>query len=123
MKGKKILIVEDNPQMSALLSDILEVFNCKSKQACDGEEALSCLKNSPFDLIITDLKMPKMDGIDLLTAVKQEFPKVPIVVITGFGVDSKKSELISTKADGYLAKPFKVTEIENLLKKIFAAAN
>jgi two-component system response regulator AtoC len=118
VKGKKVLIVDDNPQMSSLLKDILEVFNYKGVLASDGDEALATLKKSPCDLVITDLKMPKMSGIDLLTTIKQSFPQIPVVVITGFGVNPQNSQLITDQADGYLNKPFKVEEIEKLLKKI-----
>ena len=117
-KEKKVLIVDDNPNMSSLLSDILEIFECKSVCAPDGEEALKCLKNEKFDMVITDLRMPKMHGINLLKTVKENYPSLPVVVITGFSGDTTKDEAIDAQADGFLAKPFRVNDIQGLLEKL-----
>jgi len=113
----KILIVDDNPHMSSLLSDILDFFDYKAAGAQDGEEALKILGKESFDMVITDLRMPKMGGMDLLRTIKDKFPHLPVVVITGFGTDSSKSDAFAAQADGFLAKPFKVDEIKGLLKK------
>lgn len=113
----QILIVDDNPHMSSLLSDILEFFDYKAVGAKDGEEALKILTQESFDMVITDLRMPKMGGMDLLRTLKDKFSHLPVVVITGFGTDSSKSDAFAAQADGFLAKPFKVEEIKELLKK------
>ena len=117
-KDKNILIVDDNPNMSSLLCDILEVFECKGVCAADGEEALKSLKSQKFDMVITDLRMPKMHGIDLLKTVKENYPKLPVVVITGFSGDTTKDEAIDAQADGFLAKPFRVDDIQRLLEEL-----
>ncbi len=116
-RNKNILIVDDNPNMSSLLSDILEIFECKSVCASDGEEALKCLESQKFDMVITDLRMPKMHGIDLLKTVKEDYPQLPVVVITGFSDDTTKDKAIDARADGFLAKPFRVNDIQGLLEK------
>ncbi len=116
-KSNQVLIVDDNPHMSSLLSEILEFFDYRCVGAHDGEEALKILKEECFDMVITDLRMPRMGGMDLLHTIKDEFPKLPVVVITGFGTDSSKSDAFAAKADGFLAKPFKVEQIKDLLKK------
>lgn len=113
----QILIVDDNPHMYSLLSDILEFFDYKAVGARDGEEALKILTQESFDMVITDLRMPKMGGMDLLRTLKDKFSHLPVVVITGFGTDSSKSDAFAAQADGFLAKPFKVEEIKELLKK------
>lgn len=113
----QILIVDDNPHMYSLLSDILEFFDYKAVGARDGEEALKILTEESFDMVITDLRMPKMGGMDLLRTLKDKFSHLPVVVITGFGTDSSKSDAFAAQADGFLAKPFKVEEIKELLKK------
>lgn len=113
----KILIVDDNPHMSSLLSDILEFFDYGAVGAQDGEEALTVLGKVSVDLVITDLKMPRMGGLDLLRTIKDKFPGLPVVVITGFGTDSSESDAYAAHADGFLAKPFKVDQIKSLLKK------
>ncbi len=116
-KTNQILIVDDNPHMSSLLSDILEFFDYKAMGARDGEEALKTLSQTSFDMVITDLRMPKMDGMVLLRALKEKFPGLPVVVITGFGTDSSRSDAFAAHADGFLAKPFKVEEIKDLLRR------
>ena len=113
----RVLIVDDNPHMSSLLSDILEFFDYGALGARDGEEALKVLDKDSVDMVITDLKMPRMGGLDLLSAIKDKFPELPVVVITGFGTDSSESDAYAAHADGFLAKPFKVDEIKGLLKK------
>ncbi len=116
-KTHQILIVEDNPNMSCLLSDILDFFDYKTIGAQDGEEALKILDKETFDMVITDLRMPKMGGIDLLRSIKDQFPQLPVVVITGFDSDNYRTDAFSAHADGFLCKPFKVEQIKDLLKK------
>jgi len=116
--SKKILIVDDNPNMSVLLSDILEIFEYQGTQAEDGEEALNKLKGENYAMVFTDLRMPKMDGIDLLKAIKNQHPDLPVVVITGYSLGETQNLLLTERADGFLNKPFKVNEIKDLLEKL-----
>ena len=116
--SKKILIVDDNPNMSVLLSDILEIFEYEGAQAEDGEEALTKLKSDEFAMVFTDLRMPKMDGIDLLKAIKNQHPELPVVVITGYSLGETQNILLTERADGFLNKPFKVNEIKDLLERL-----
>ncbi|MDH4222602.1 MAG: response regulator [candidate division Zixibacteria bacterium] len=114
LKNRKVLIVEDNPNMSELLSDmLLQCFDLKSQKAQDGEDALVKLGKEKFDLIITDLRMPNMDGKELLGVLKQNFPQIPVVVITGYENEYDPEE--KPKPDGFLFKPFKVEQIKELL--------
>jgi DNA-binding NtrC family response regulator len=103
--------------MCSLLADTLEVFDYKGVTAKDGEEALHKLKENSFEMVITDLRMPKMGGMDLLRTIKDSFPDLPVVVITGFGTEASENEALSAHADDFLSKPFKVDEIQKLLKK------
>ena len=77
---KKILIVDDNPNMSSLLSEMLEVFDYESVRASDGEEALLELQQGGISMVITDMRMPKMTGLELVDEVKTRFPKLPTKV-------------------------------------------
>ncbi len=117
IQTNQILIVDDNPHMTSLLAETLEFFEYKGIAARDGEDALHKLKEDSFDMVITDLRMPKMGGMDLLRTIKDKFPDLPVVVITGFGSDSSKIDAFSAQADGFLSKPFKVDEIQDLLRK------
>ncbi len=124
MVTKKILVVDDDSNMANLLSDILVVLHCQTKQAYDGEQALRLLKEEPYDMVITDLRMPKMSGINLLKVVKENYPQLPVVIITGFSLGTSGTSgtsqhiLVTEKADAFLRKPFKVEDIEKLLKNL-----
>ena len=115
MGAGKVLIVDDNPNMSTLLSEILEIFDCKGHYADDGNQALNMLEEDKYDMVFTDVRMPNMDGFELLESIKTLHPDVPVVIITGYSVADSQSRLLSEKADGFLSKPFKVDEIQSLL--------
>ena len=115
---RKILIVDDNMNMSSLLREILEVFDFEGVNVESGEKALESLESEQYDMVITDLKMPGMSGEELFSAVKQDHPEMPVVVITGYSVSSPETQIILGKADGFLHKPFKVTDVEGLLKDV-----
>jgi len=114
---KKVLVVEDNPNMSGLLADMLEVFDVESVSAADGIEALGIINEREFGLVISDLRMPKMSGTELLLAVKEQFPKMPVVLISGYTVETADDETVSQRADGFLSKPFKMNELREVLNK------
>jgi DNA-binding NtrC family response regulator len=114
---KKVLVVEDNPNMSGLLADMLEVFDVESISAADGLEALDIVNDTDFGMVISDLRMPKMSGTELLLAVKDKYPEMPVVLISGYTVESADDETVSTRADGFLSKPFKMNELQEVLNK------
>lgn len=116
--SKRILIVDDNPNMSSLLAEMLEVFDYESIRAGDGVEALDKVDQNDFSLVITDMRMPKMSGLDLLQKIKREKPKLPVVVISGYAIDEDGNNLLTTLADGFLNKPFKMSDIEKLLADV-----
>jgi len=119
--NKKILVVEDNPNMSSLLADMLEVFAVESVRATDGHDALHKLEEEEIGLVITDLRMPNMSGTELLAAVKEKNPTMPVVLISGFSVDTSGDKELIEKADGFLHKPFKMNDIKDVLEKHFGA--
>jgi CheY-like chemotaxis protein len=118
--SRKILIVDDNPNMSSLLSEMLEVFDYESIRANDGMEAIDKIEQGDFNLVITDMRMPKMSGLDLLQKIKEKKPDLPVVVISGYALDEEGSNLLSSKADGFLNKPFKMSDIEQLLNQVLS---
>nr|NIN23433.1 response regulator [Candidatus Aminicenantes bacterium]NIN47137.1 response regulator [Candidatus Aminicenantes bacterium]NIN90061.1 response regulator [Candidatus Aminicenantes bacterium]NIT28559.1 response regulator [Candidatus Aminicenantes bacterium] len=87
--GKKahfrILVVEDDLEMRSLLADELSEDGYDVVQAGDGVEAVTKVANQRFDLVITDMRMPKMGGLELLPAVKKVSPDIPVIVISSFG--------------------------------------
>ena len=115
--AKSILIVDDNPNMSSLLAEMLELFDYVSERAGDGTEALEKLEGQKFSMVITDLRMPTMTGLELLEKVKQKYPKIPVVLISGYSMDDIEAEG-GAAPDGFLAKPFMMSDIEKLLNSL-----
>jgi len=116
--AKPILIVDDNPNMSSLLADMLEVFDYPSVRAADGQQALAELDKQEFSMIITDMRMPNMTGLELLQKVKEKHPKLPVVLISGYSMNSLDNNTAGIKPDGFLSKPFMMTDIERLLNSL-----
>ncbi|MGH8015893.1 MAG: response regulator [Candidatus Zixiibacteriota bacterium] len=117
---KSILIVEDNPNMSSLLEEMLEIFDCKSVRASSGQEALTRLEKEKFSLVITDQKMPNMTGLELLKNIKEKDPKMPVVIISGYSAREIEHDASAIKPDGFLSKPFLMSDIEKLLNTLLA---
>ncbi len=115
--AKPILIVDDNPNMSSLLSDMLEVFDYPSDRAGDGQEALDKLENQPFSMVITDMRMPNMTGLELIQKIKEKYPKLPVVLISGYSINEFDS-VEGQRPDGFLAKPFMMSDVEKLLNSL-----
>jgi DNA-binding NtrC family response regulator len=113
--AKTILIVDDNPNMSSLLAEMLEVFHYEALRALDGQDALEKINKNDVAMVITDMRMPKMSGIELLQTIKERKPKMPVVLISGYSVDEVGSDIVKTKADGFLNKPFMMADIERLI--------
>ena len=115
--GKSILIVDDNPNMSSLLSEMLEVFDYASERASDGDEALAKLDDGDYSMVISDMRMPNMTGLELLDRVRSKYPKMPVVIISGYALENEMSHG-GIKPDGFLSKPFMMSDIEKLLNSL-----
>jgi len=109
----RILVVDDDANLLDLLVDTLTTIGYKVIGAPGGVEALENLRNDKFDLMITDIKMPDVDGLQLLKKVRRHYSKMPVLFVTGVATPN----IIGQAApDGFLAKPFRITQIENLIE-------
>src|SRR5690625_7979962 len=113
----KILIADDEPNMiwalkRALIKEGYEVLSVEN-----GEEAVESFKEQESDLVILDLKMPKMDGMEALTAIKEINPKVPIIMITAHGTTKVAVEAMKVGALDYISKPFDIEELRVTIRK------
>ena len=108
-----ILVVDDDQDMLAFLKEGLERFdsNLSVTLAEDGLIALENLKKQPFALVITDLKMPRMDGISLLAYIVSNYPDIPVLVITAYSTPVVEKVALQKGALGYVQKPFEITEL------------
>ncbi len=101
-----ILIVDDEKNYPLILSAILEDEGYEALMANSGREALNILDQSDVDLVLTDMKMPGMDGIDLLEKIKQREPDLPVIMMTAYGTVDKAVEAMQKGAYSYILKPF-----------------
>jgi two-component system, OmpR family, KDP operon response regulator KdpE len=116
--GKRnILVVDDEPQITRVLKTTLSSQGYGIRTAADGKQALQEMKSWTPDLVITDLRMPNMDGLQLCRAIRAE-SRVPIIVLSVKGEETIKVEALDAGADDYITKPFNVNE---LLARIRAA--
>src|SRR5690606_37564437 len=113
----RVLVVDDEKFIRDILADFLTMEGYAVRTAEDGAQALSELSHSTFDLIISDLKMPKMGGLDLLQHVGQLQPEALTVIMTGFGTVETAIDAMKQGAYDYILKPFKVEEIVHVVQR------
>lgn len=101
----RILIIDDEPSIRNILRDILEMEDYKVEEAKDGIDALSKIKKSKFDAAICDIKMPRMDGMELLERINILSPDTPVIMISGHGNIETAVEAVKKGAFDYIAKP------------------
>jgi two-component system KDP operon response regulator KdpE len=109
-KKRNILVVDDEPQITRVLMTTLTSHGYAIRLAADGDEALQVMKDWPPDLLITDLSMPNMDGLQLCRSVRTT-STVPIIILSVRGEDDTKVEALDAGADDYVTKPFGINEL------------
>ncbi|MDR3762653.1 MAG: response regulator transcription factor [Acidobacteriota bacterium] len=110
VKARKILVVDDEPQITRVLRTSLGAQGYLVRTAGDGDEALEVMRSWPPDLVITDLAMPNMDGIELCRRIRTR-SAVPIIVLSVRGEEKPKVEALDAGADDYVTKPFNMNEL------------
>lgn len=123
-----VLVVDDSAAIRKILQRVLRQTGMSIRsihEAGDGQEALAQLRNQPgIQLVLTDINMPKMDGLQLLAAVKasSDWHHIPVVMITTEGGESKVGEAVKLGAAGYVRKPFTADQIKEKLAGILEPA-
>jgi two-component system response regulator PilR (NtrC family) len=112
----KILVVEDEQSMREILEIFLKNEGYSVSVANDGASAIEVIKKDIFDLVITDLKMPKVSGVELLKSVKEISPDTIVVIITAYGTTESAVEAMKLGAFDYIQKPFKMDDIRLVVK-------
>jgi two-component system, NtrC family, response regulator AtoC len=112
-----ILIIEDEAKMRRLLELNLSEDGFKTLSAADAEAGLKLLASQPIDLVLTDLKLPGMSGLELLQAVKQQSAALPVVVMTAFGSVETAVDAMKAGATDYVLKPFSLAEMRMVVRK------
>ena len=119
MDDIKILLVDDEEDFIRALSERLELRDLKSNTALDGTEAMKLVDDQEPDIMILDLKMPGINGMEVLRRVRASYPRVQVIIQTGHGNDMDEAEARELGVFDYLKKP---VDIELLVERIKAAA-
>jgi diguanylate cyclase (GGDEF)-like protein len=120
---QNILIVDDDPMIRELLSDHLDLKGCPSRTAEDGFAALELLEKENFTIVITDLMMPRLDGMELIHAIKKNWPDTDIIAVTGFKQDFSYTDVIDAGASDFIGKPFNLNELDAKINRILRERN
>jgi CheY-like chemotaxis protein len=116
---KTVLVVDDVASYREMMAFALSGYGFRPLVAADGTEALAILEKEKVDLVVTDMKMPNMDGLDVAVALKKKYPKLPIIFMTAYGMEERFQEALRF-ADHYLLKPFDISELNNLASDVDA---
>ena len=102
----RVLIIDDETDLRTTLARILDSAGCETRAAENGRQALKWLEEEAFDLVYLDIHMPDMDGLQILQEIRQRRPKLPVILLTGYGTLQSAVEAIRLGAADYLLKPF-----------------
>jgi len=114
MPSYKVLVVDDEAPVRDLFNDLLKKENCIIKSVPTGEEALTKINEEDFDIVLLDIKLPGMSGLDTLKQIKSSKPNLIVIMITGFGYDDdliRKSQELG--CSGYIGKNLPIPQILN----------
>jgi DNA-binding response OmpR family regulator len=116
-----ILVIDDDERVRTLLRNILLFGGYRVIEASDGESGMRHLEKGGFDMVLTDLGMPGMNGWEVTKLIKTRIPQLPVALITGWGTDLDEKKIKESGVDWIIGKPFQVNEIlevVNLFKKV-----
>jgi len=116
----KVLLVDDEREFVQTLSERLQLRSMGAAVAYDGESALDLVREDDPEVMIIDLKMPGINGIEVLKKVKTSRPEIEVIVLTGHGADTDKAQCMELGAFAYLQKPVDIEELSATLKKAYA---
>ena len=114
----RLLVVDDEEPQREMLGNILMRAGFEVETAADGREALERLEQDGFDLLLTDQRMPNLDGLELLERVRKLSPGLPVVLMTAFGTVSTAVDAMKRGAADYLTKPFERDELLLVIEKV-----
>jgi DNA-binding NtrC family response regulator len=111
MQNPSILVVDDELLIRDLLYDFFHDQGWEIAVAENGKKALDLMQDRKFDVVLTDLRMPSMDGLALTSQVQQDFPDIPVVIMTGYPSVESAVAALRTKVADYITKPFNVNDL------------
>jgi hypothetical protein len=114
----KILAVDDNEQIREILSEMLSRFGFECSTAANGREALDLMHKEDFPLVLTDMRMPEMGGIELLHEIKKHYPDTDVISVTGYDANYTFTDVIKAGASDFILKPFAEDEVEAKINRV-----
>lgn len=119
----KVLVVEDEPKLASFVRKGLEEQSCEVDVAFDGQVGRNMALNNPYDVIIMDINLPKMNGFDVVQSIRQEQNRTPVLMLTAMGSVDDKLTGFEAGADDYLVKPFEFRELMARLRALTKRSN
>jgi PAS domain S-box-containing protein len=117
--AERIMLVDDDEGVLALLNSQAAILGLQADQAQNGKDAVELLQNRQYGLVITDIVMPEMDGMELLFHIREHYPQVDVLVISGHNKIYNSTDLIAAGATDFISKPFNLNELKAKLQRIF----
>lgn len=114
-----VLIVDDQPGIRLLLQELFRKENYETRVASNGVEALQKVKQEQPGCILLDMKMPGMDGIDVLKHIKKEWPEIPVIMMTAYEELKLTEKALEFGAVNYFTKPFDIFEVRDAVNLLF----
>lgn len=114
----KILIVDDDQELRSALAEILQEAGYLTDEASSGGESLNKIRSADFDIMVLDMMMPGMDGMEVLSEVKKARPKMKVIMMTAFATVNNAVDAVKKGASDYLCKPFKIEEILAVIRRV-----
>ena len=121
-KATRILIVDDEPKICEFLGILLGREGYQTDAAFDAADALARIERNSYDLVLTDLKMPGMDGFELITRLKKMRPDLPVIMITGYATVETAVQALRYGVDDYVTKPFNIDELRKVIARSLQSA-
>ena len=118
MEKERILVVDDEANVREMVSKMVSLIGHETVVAGSGKEALEILKNEPFSIVVTDIRMPEMDGFELMKAIRDLFPDVYVICMTAHGGSYTYSDVVTVGAKDYITKPFTIDEMRAKLNRV-----
>ncbi|OGP99364.1 MAG: hypothetical protein A2026_07220 [Deltaproteobacteria bacterium RBG_19FT_COMBO_46_12] len=123
VEKERILVVDDETSVREMVSKIVNLIGHEAVTTGSGKEALEILKNEPFSIMITDIRMPEMDGFELIKAVRSHFPDTYIICMTAHGGSYTYTDVVGVGATDYISKPFTIDEMRAKLNRVIHEKN
>jgi len=120
-RSRRILVVDDNRDIRNVISRLLRLMGFEVALAGNGIEALAAFIESTFDLVLTDLQMPAMDGSKLAQLVKERSPNTPVILLTGTDRETVRKKVADGSFDSVIFKPFKVNDFQSTVQGALAS--